>query len=176
VSEPSITETTVSVAPIEHPAPKPSRPIRRPWLRPALAAVALALAGLGAAQIGFGSLPLAIRYARGERLIVEPARLHVAGLTVADQTLVATEVYNYTKVPVRLLGSAASCTCVTVKDLPPSIPAGGKARLSLLVHALADKPGVDQPIILFTDDPGRPQLGVRVTGTAREVSPPPRLR
>jgi len=169
VNDPSTTETTVSVAPIDPSGSKPVRTSRRTWLRPALVAVALALAGLGVAQVRFGSIPLAIRYARGERLIVEPALLHVDGLTVADLTPAATEIHNYTGSPVRLLGSAANCTCVTVKDLPPSIPAGGTARLSFLVHALAGKPDVDQPIIL-------PQLGVRVTGTARDVSPPPRLR
>ncbi len=164
--------TPADAAPANPGASRAGSSPRSAWLWPSIVVMVLTLVGLGSAWLRFGSTPLAIRYARGERLIVASPRLHLAGLTVADRASASTEIHNYTRSPVRLLGSAANCTCVTVQDLPPSIPAGGEVRLSLLVHAQPNRPTVDQTIILFTDYPGLSQLGVRVTGTARDVSPP----
>ena len=140
----------------------------RPWLWPLLIVVGATFSGLSVAWIGFGSIPVALHYLRGDRLILEPASLHAEGLTISNFVVVTTEIHNYTRAPVRLLGSAANCTCVTAKDLPGVIPAGEIGRVAFGVRALPGKPEVNQRIVIYTDNPGRPQLGVHVLGRARE--------
>lgn len=113
---------------------------------------------------------MAVRYLRGERLILEPTRLHAEGLSTSAPVLVSTVVRNYTGRPVRLLGSSVRCTCVISQELPATIPPGGTFRLSLRVQALPEKPKVDEPIVIFTDHRDYPRLGVRVIGTSRGKS------
>lgn len=145
-----------------------SRPGRRVglWLALALFGGMVAVTG-GISWFAFGSIPVALRYLRGERLILEPARIHAANLTTTEPVAAYTEIRNYTPRPVQLLGASARCTCVFALDLPATIPAGRTFRLPVKVRALSDKPSVDETLIVFTDCKDRPQLRVRVSGTAR---------
>jgi len=158
-----------TVAPIAE-AHRPTPPRPTPWsrLRIPLAVLALTILTLGVARITFGSIPVAIRYLQGERLILAPADLRVEGLTRARPVLITAEVRNYTSSTVRLLGSAANCACVTVKEMPDAIPAGGRSAIVLEARALPNKPDVNQVVVFFTDHPVRPKLGVHVTAKVRD--------
>lgn len=136
---------------------------------PAILAMVGAVVMLGAAIVWpvFGSLPVAVRYLRGERLILEPTRLRAAGLSTSKPIFVSTAIRNLTGRPVRLLGSSVRCTCVITQELPATIPPGCTFRLSLKVQALPEKPAVDEPIVIFTDHRDYPRLWVRVVGSSR---------
>jgi hypothetical protein len=99
--------------------------------------------GLGAAWMIFGSLPVALRYLRGERLIAEPTRIHLNHLSAEVPTEALVEVRNYNLRAVQLLGATTQCTCVFARDLPVTIPAGRRFRLPIQVRLLPGKPTVD---------------------------------
>ena len=127
------------------------------------AIIGLVLLAMGVAQVGFGSIHVAILYLRGERLILSPADVRVEGLTRSKPVRVTARIWNYTGNPVRLLGSSVKCSCVTVKEMPEMIPAGVRSELVFEVHALAGSPEVDQEVAFFTDHATRPVLGAHVT-------------
>ena len=116
--------------------------------------------------VKFGSPRIAVRYLRGERLILEPERIWLTDLD-SEPVVVHAEIRNYTAKPVRLVGASLRCTCVFAKELPATIPAGDTFRLPLQVHALPNKPEIDEMIAIYTDDPQRPQMRLRVVGTKR---------
>jgi hypothetical protein len=143
---------------------------RRSWLWLWLSlAVSGALLALGATVVArsFGSLPVALRYVRGERFFLEPAWLRVGPLEVGKPITAYAEIRNHTSGPVRLLGADHRCICAVAKGLPATVPAGAIFRLPIAVQALADKPMVDESIVIFTDSKDRPELVVHVLGTAR---------
>jgi len=116
----------------------------------------------------FGSLPVALRFLRGERLILEPSQLRVGQLSTSTPVLASTRIRNYTSGPVRLLGSNGRCTCVVAQELPATIPAGGTYELAIEVRALPNKQVVDEAIVIYTDNRKHPRLGVRVSGFRRD--------
>lgn len=141
---------------------------RRSWLWASLAICGVVLAlGTFAVKRSFGSLPVALHYLRGERFILEPARLRVGPLDVGKPVATFTEIRNYTSSPVRLLGASYRCMCAVAKGLPATVPAGATFRLPIDVQALPNKPTVDESIVIFTDSEERPQLVVHVLGSAR---------
>lgn len=118
-------------------------------------------------SVGFGSLPVAIRYVRGERLIVEPVRFKLRGLKVDPPRTVATYVRNFTGRPVKLLGASTRCACVFAQDLPTNVAAGETRRLDLKVRSLPNKTELDQTIVIFTDCPEGSRLAIQVQGSSR---------
>jgi hypothetical protein len=116
----------------------------------------------------FGSIPVALRFIRGERVILEPTRLRAVGLTLDKPVRVSTRIRNYTSKPVRLLGSNVRCTCVVVQALPVTIPPGGTYELIIEARAIAGKPELDETVVVSTNTKEKPQLGVRVSGPRRE--------
>lgn len=148
-----------------------ANPTRISSLLPGVVIVGVvSMLGVAVLWLVFGSLPVAVRYLRGERLILEPARLRAERLSTSTPVLLTTTIRNFTGRPVRLLGSSVRCTCVVTQKLPAMIPPGGTFRLSLRVQASAEKPTVDEPIVIFTDHREHPRLGVRVTGASRGES------
>ena len=152
--------------PIEAASSKPARPIRARLV--IVSVLSVSLLGVAAARLEFGSIPVAVLYLRGERLILTPTDLRVDGLTRAKPVLVTAEVRNFGPTPVRVLGSAVNCSCVSVKEMPEAVPAGGRCAIVFEVHALPGKPDVDQQVVFFTDHPTRPCLGVHVKGQVRD--------
>ena len=98
----------------------------RPWIIASQRAwpVALAVGAVAlitvAGGLTFGSIPVALRFARGERLILEPSTLKAEGLTSSSAVVVTTTIRNYRSKPVRLIGSTArgypeyNCWLVTI--------------------------------------------------------------
>jgi hypothetical protein len=112
----------------------------------------------------FGSLPVALRFLRGERLILEPSQVRVGKLSTATPVMASTRICNYTSGRVRLLGFNSQCTCVVAQALPAVIPAGGTYDLAIEIRAIPNKQVVDEAIVIFTDNRKHPRLGVRVSG------------
>lgn len=124
--------------------------------------------GMAVAWLAFGSVPVALRYLRGERLIAQPRQLDAGTLSTTAPVIARAEIRNYTGHPVRLLGASYRCTCVVAGDLPATIPAGGSFPLTLKIQARPDKLTVDEPVVVFTDSRAAPRLVVRVRGEARQ--------
>ncbi len=120
------------------------------------------LAGSFALNSAFGSVPVALRYLRGERLILEPSAIRIDRPAKGGEVAVEAVVSNLSDRPVILMGANTSCSCVVTGSLPVTVEPGGRFRLPVTVNVAPDKI-VDETIVLFTDHPNHARLGVRVT-------------
>ena len=112
----------------------------------------------------FGSIPVAMRYLSGERVILEPMEVVLErpemGGTVQFQAMVK----NFADHQVNIMWANISCSCVVLTGLPSKIETGGELLLSISVNIVPDKI-VNETIILYTDHPNHVRLVVRVKAT-----------
>ena len=112
----------------------------------------------------FGSIPVAMRYLSGERVILEPMEVVLErpemGGTVQFQAMVK----NFADRQVNIMGANISCSCVVLTGLPSKIETGGELLLSISVNIVPDKI-VNETIILYTDHPNHVRLVVREKAT-----------
>lgn len=120
------------------------------------------LVGSFALYTAFGSIPLAMRYLRGERVILEPSDIRLERPKNADSLGVDAVFSNLSDRPVMLMGANSSCSCVVTRDLPVKVESGGRFTLPITVNFVRDKL-VDETIVLYTDHPNQSRLGFRVT-------------
>ncbi len=135
------------------------------------------IAGLliGLAHLGFGSVPAAVAYFRGERVSVEPRLVDVGEGTAGESREVAVIVSNWTDQPIRLIGGTADCSCTVLDDLPVTIPPKESRSISVQVH-LSGAAGIfTRKAAFLIDDAGVQRLSFGLTGRvirpAREGSP-----
>jgi hypothetical protein len=119
------------------------------------------LGGSFALRSAFGSVPVALRYLRGERLILEPSEIRIDRPKNGGSVTVEALVSNMSDRPVNLMGANASCSCVVTSRLPAIVEPGGQFKLPITVNVTPDKI-VDETIVLFTDHPNHVRLSVRV--------------
>ncbi len=93
------------------------------------------LAAVAAVAIArFGSVPAALAFARGERLVFE-ARSRDVGKVGAEQVrLVRFPYVNYSASPITIVGAKSSCTCTSAGGLPVVVPPGGRGALEVRVR------------------------------------------
>lgn len=113
----------------------------------------------------FGSLPVALRYLQGERLILKREEIRINGTDQGGSKVVETVVSNFSNRPVNLLGANSSCSCVVTGSLPFKIEPGGEFKLPITVKVAPDKI-LDETIVLFTDHPNYARLAFRVIVTS----------
>lgn len=150
----------------------PLRDNPRRHLRGALLPAAWGIAGtaaiagvlIGLAHLGFGSVPAAIAYFRGERVSIEPRLVDVGSGVGGESRRVSVTVTNWTDQPVHLFGGTADCSCSVLDDLPVTIPAGESRSVSLHVR-LSGAPGVfTRKAGFLLEDEGPKRLDFRLTG------------
>lgn len=123
--------------------------------------------GYGAAVARFGSLPRALRYLAGERLILGPARIEMHDLAVGQVRTAHLEFTNNSGKAVSILGASTPCTCLMVSDLPTTVEPGRSVRIPVEITGRADKPKLDEWVVLFTDSTIRRSFRVRVVATMK---------
>ncbi len=120
--------------------------------------------------IQFGSLPIALAYLQGSRMIVDPATLPVGAGRAGEQQQVEVRVANLTDSPIRLLGASSSCGCTLIEgQLPCVIPCQEVKSLALRVTFVA---GLERDfthrIQLYSDSGAPGALEVRVSGRVHD--------
>jgi hypothetical protein len=118
----------------------------------------------GLAHFGFGSVPAAVAFFRGERVSVEPRLLDVGEGAVGEARDVSVTLTNWTDRPIQLFGGTADCSCSVLHDLPLTIPA--KESRTVRVHMrLSGPPGVfTRKATFLIDDEGFKKIDFRLTG------------
>jgi hypothetical protein len=118
-----------------HAAPLMDPPLRH-YARAFALILSLALTLLaivvGLAYLRFGSLSLARAYLRGERFFVEPRHIELGDGQPGKQREIEICIANYDGIPIRLIGSSASCACMVSETLPLTIPAGSQCTYRLV--------------------------------------------
>lgn len=109
------------------------------WGLAGMALVACLL--LGAAHFGFGSVPAALAYFRGERVSLEPRVLDLGEGAGGETREVTVTLTNWTDQPIQLFGGTADCSCTVLQDLPVTIPAREFREVAIQVR-LSGKPGI----------------------------------
>ncbi len=120
-----------------------------------------------AAVTTFGSLAIALRYLRGERLMLEPRHLEFGNLPASETITLGVDIRNYTPRAVTLLGATTACTCVVATGLPLAIGAGQHARIPIEVTLKPSDRHFDETLVIFTDCESHPKLGVCVKAYPR---------
>jgi len=131
--------------------------------------VVLGLAGLALrARAEFGSIPSALRYLQGARLI--PLRYSVQAGTVArgEERILEFTLRNWSDKPIMILGAKSSCTCVSLGDFPTCVLPGGTDKLAVRLRTKKRKPGpISERVRIYTDEKRSDGLVLAVTGVVR---------
>ncbi|MGO9922025.1 MAG: DUF1573 domain-containing protein [Isosphaeraceae bacterium] len=150
---------------------RPRSPARRWLIWTCLTSllVVLGLAGLALlARAEFGSIPSALSYLRGARLI--PLRYSVPAGTVVrgEERILEFKLKNWSDKPIVILGAKSSCTCVSLGDFPIRVPSGGTNNLGVRLRTKKRKPGpISERMRIYTDEKRSHGLTLAVTGVVR---------
>ncbi|MFO0811483.1 MAG: hypothetical protein U0746_22875 [Gemmataceae bacterium] len=119
-------------------------------------AVAIVAAVVAWAVWQFGSIAHAAAYARGERVVVEPAAVDFGAVAPNASVSQAVTVTNLSGQPVCILGGNPDCACRIRERLPLTIPAGDSIplHLGLVLRSCAADGKFDY--LLYTDARPRP--------------------
>ncbi|HWE37483.1 MAG TPA: DUF1573 domain-containing protein [Isosphaeraceae bacterium] len=120
------------------------------------------------ALYAFGSISMALDFVAGERLLVDEHRKSFGSLASGQSSSLEFTVNNMTGHTVRIIGCQSKCTCTMAQGLPMSIPSSERRVVRILIHALPRPGEVAEALWLYTDDRGRPQIIINVTGRFTE--------
>jgi hypothetical protein len=138
------------------------------------AALTLAL-GIGLVgmlgRVLYGSMDALPALARGQAVIVEPESRDLGRVPAGSTVETTFDLINLSDRPVVLNGVGASCTCISVTELPLEIPARARQTFRVRLSASADEAGkrVEQPMALYLSS-GGPRVGVRVSVKVERAS------
>ena len=88
---------------------------------------------------------------RGETLIVEPAVLEVGEAHEGVSRVLPIRLHNYGNKPIKVIGGNVSCTCMTLTDLPVTVPAKGKVTVRIEVKFRGTKGRFNHSFRFFHD-------------------------
>lgn len=134
------------------------------WLATTVATVFLlvAFAGYGASRCG--SIPAALDYVRGDRLLVD-ARVQSLGPAPAGSSrVISYTLRNFASHSIAVQGARTSCACAVVTDVPFVIEPGGSHTLGLSLVVSGVRERLDGSFTLYTDDPDVPKLELGYVG------------
>lgn len=119
---------------------------------------------VGVAHLGFGSVPAAIAYLRGERVSIEPRLVDVGEGVGGESREVSVTLTNWTDRPVQLFGGTADCGCTVLNDLPVTIPAKESCSVSVLVRLSGPAGIFTRTATFLINDEGFKKIDFRLTG------------
>jgi len=124
------------------------------WLGFTIALVCVGSAALWALGVyRFGSVPSAIAYVRGDRLIPDSYSKSFGAVDKAQRPQVEFSLSNWTSQRIRILGGDVSCSCLVTTDLPLVIPAGGRATLRATARSKSKSGPYAERLRLMTEPP-----------------------
>ncbi len=114
--------------------------------------------------VKFGSFACALAYLAGDRLIPDSYARTFGSVRSGDIIEVHFHISNYANIPIRILGSSSTCTCVVAEELPLSIPPSEGHSLRVKVSSGSVLGTKWEKLKLFTDLPQQPTLVLAVKG------------
>ena len=126
----------------------------------------------GASGLAFSALVIGFVAVPGWRNLLFPgwfgdppivaAPVNLGKMVVGEEHAGTVRLVNYSGVPVRVIGSSRSCTCVSLVEDSAEIPAGGS--LEIAIKARPTKPGFfHQRLVFFVDHPPQTRVWGDVT-------------
>jgi hypothetical protein len=153
-----------------------SLPRVSPWTKVTAALTAILIVGLAIVAITrFGSIPTALAYVAGERLLVDSPSKSFGTVDAGAEPVVPFTVQNRSDHAVKIIGARTSCTCTIVANLPMTIPPGGSLDVPISVKTSRLKGQVSVTVRVYSDDPRRAELVLNVEGFIRTQTSPPEL-
>jgi hypothetical protein len=123
----------------------------------------------GLATHMFGSVPSAVAFLRGNRIIPDSYIRDFGTLRQGQRVSVTFSLTNYTKQPITLLGAKSSCSCLAASDLPVVVPPGAKTDVRFTARAKS-RLGPYSEIVHVLVDGGRPSIALNVRGVVKSGS------
>jgi Protein of unknown function (DUF1573) len=114
----------------------------------------------------FGSAASALAWLRGDSLVPDAYSKSFGTVAKDERPSVEFLLRNWTKQPIKVIGSAGSCTCVATSDLPIVVSPHGESILRVSSRARSGSGPYSERLHVFTD-PGQPSLVLRVQGVFR---------
>jgi hypothetical protein len=109
----------------------------------------------------FGSFSATAAHIRGERVGADYSYLDFGSAKPGERLEATLSVFNHGDRPVRIVGIASQCNCLSTQDLPLTIEVGDRASVRLVLVIPHSRPGhLARQLELFTEDPARPRIGV----------------
>ncbi len=112
----------------------------------------------------FGSLVPAVAYVRGDRLLIYPTEISLGETHPGRDYKLQLRVWNFTGGPVKLLGAASTCACLTNESFPVLINERQSRALGVQVFVPRKSGNLDATAIYFTDWSVKPKFSFRVNG------------
>jgi len=126
---------------------------------------AVAIGFLAWALMNFGSRHDAWLYARGARVVIEPATFRTQSGKSGDTRKAVFVIRNLTSEPVRVLGVTTSCSCLSTDELPVTIGPRSSRPMRVSIKLGGDQPGPIQQVIAYhTDHPTASNLRGTILG------------
>lgn len=138
------------------------------------AALALVL-GIGLVgllgRVLYGTMDALPALARGQAVVVEPKSRDLGRVPAGSTVETTFDLINLSDQTVVLNGVGASCTCISVTELPLEIPSRARRTIRVRLSASADAAGqrVEQPMALYLSSGGA-RVGVRVSAEVERAA------
>jgi hypothetical protein len=134
------------------------------WIFAALILSNLILAALAVwGWLAFGSIPSAVAFARGDRLIPDAYAKSFGTVNAGADESVTFRLVNYKASPVTVLGGHSSCSCAGPADLPIRIPPKRGRPVKITIRTAGRAGRLSGKVTLYTDEPGQ-QTVLSVSG------------
>lgn len=121
---------------------------------------------IGVAIHVFGSVGAAAAYMRGDILIPDSYEKSFGEAATGRRPVVEFSLANWSRRPIKLLGTTSSCNCLVAIGFPVTIQPGQHATVGLRARS-AGKPGPYSAQLRVISDPAQPDLVLSLWGDFR---------
>lgn len=116
-----------------------------------------------------GSPSRAIPYLTGQRLMFDVSKIDLGTIDLGtEKVIVPVHVQNTADKEMRLLGAYLSCGCMSLEDLPLTIPARSNRRIEITLRLPDAETEFTQSVKFFSDDPVSPSTHVLLNGRVKK--------
>jgi Protein of unknown function (DUF1573) len=112
----------------------------------------------------FGSVTVALRYLRGDRLIATPTYFDLGTIEPKTDKSLIFYIYNWTGEQIEILGSNSSCGCMTTAKLPLTLLPNQSETISIAYRSSAEGQPFEQHIDFYTDYDRKRYIRVTIRG------------
>jgi hypothetical protein len=137
-----------------------------------LIAAVMTLIIAGAAKARYGSFRAALAAAGGKSLIVDEPSKSLGEMEAGRGYEATFKLTNLARHPVEVLGSRSSCSCTVTSNQFPMILKPLETRaINIIARGESGSPQFRQSIVLRTNLPGQPEIGLILSGHVKAGSP-----
>jgi hypothetical protein len=126
--------------------------------------VGLLLVLWGATVYQFGTISNGFRYLQGYNYVVTPTTIDVGEGLRGDKRTTTATVRNLSFAPIRVIGAATTCNCLTVTGLPLTLAPRQTEELQFTIYLESAKGEVEQIANVLIDDGQMESSPVVITG------------